>query len=518
MTEGHRPHAVVVGGGIAGLTTAYRLARSSNGLPIEVTVLEAASVAGGKLRTIEGDGLPVEAGADSFVVRKPWAVELCKELGLGEELLVPGSTGAHVWTRGRLVPFPSKAAFGVPGDVGELLGWGGLPLPARLRALGDLLRPARKAGEDESLGRLVERRLGKRTLEVLVGPLLAGLHAGDPYRLSVRATFPELRAWERDHGSLIRGARVAVRSPESGVRRRSPFGGGPRPAPAGATVPMFATVWGGLSRLVETLEAGIGRTRVRVDSPVSGIRAAVAAEAPTSGGGGFVVEVGEERFGADAVVLATPSFESARLAAPVNREASRELAGISYASTAVVTLVYPEGTAERVPQGTGFVTPLGERAITACTWVSRKWPDDRFGNRAVVRCFVGRAGAEEALALTDDRLVATVRGELESALAMPVDPAGTRVVRWPRAMPQYEVGHLERVRRIHAALAGTPGLFVVGSAYEGVGIADCIRQANEVAGRVRRYLQGSEPAPSGGRRRAVESAGDVEREAIGWTS
>jgi oxygen-dependent protoporphyrinogen oxidase len=514
MTEGHRPHVVVVGGGIAGLTTAFRLARSSNGLPIDVTVLEAASTPGGKLRTIDVDGLPVEAGADSFVVRKPWAVELCKELGLGEELLVPGATGAHVWTRGRLVPFPSKAAFGVPGHVGELLGWDGLPRSARLRALGDLLRPARKAGGDESLGALVERRLGKPALEVLVGPILAGLHAGDPYRLSVRATFPELETWERNHGSLIRGARAALRGSESGEKGRSLFGRGARSAPTSATAPMFATVWGGLSRLVETLQAGIGGARVRVDAPVSAIRSAGPLGGSSPSGGGFFVEVGEERFVADAVALAAPAFESARLTEPLNREAARELAGISYASTAVVILVYPEGTAERLPWGSGFVTPTGERTITACTWVSRKWPDDRFGDRAVVRCFVGRAGEEEALALTDDRLVATVRGEFETALAVSVDPEAVRVVRWPRAMPQYEVGHLERLRMIEAALGETPGLFVVGSAYGGVGIADTVRQANEVAGRIRAYLQNPETA----RRGAAGSAGDVEREAIGWTS
>src|SRR5205085_5794168 len=182
-------HVVVVGGGITGLVAAYRLAKSSNGVPIDVTLLEASRTLGGKLRTIEVGGARVEAGADSFVVRKPWAVDLCKELGLHAQLVIPGASGAFVWVRGRLVPFPEPSAFGIPTTVGELVRWPGLSLGGRARAALDLWRRRRRRGdEDESLGSLVSRRLGREALRALVAPLLAGLYAGDPDRLSVQAT------------------------------------------------------------------------------------------------------------------------------------------------------------------------------------------------------------------------------------------------------------------------------------------------------------------------------------------
>jgi len=319
----------------------------------------------------------------------------------------------------------------------------------------------------------------------MVEPLLAGLHAGDPDRLGTRATFPELADWERRHGSLIRGARAALKA-------------GP---PAG---PMFATVWGGLDGLIDALVSRIGPERVRLRTPVLGI---------TEEGGRYRLLTDSAEVDADAVVLATPAFGASRLLSPLNPEAARGLASIPYVSTAVVIVVYPEGTADRLPEGTGFVAPIGQGTITACTWISRKWPADELGSRAVLRCFVGRAGSEEALELPDDLLVDRVRAESEAAAPMPSLPEATEVIRWPQAMPQYEVGHLDRVEGIDRALMATPGIFVSGSAYRGVGIADCIRQAGEVAGRVTEFLRaGARTGDPAG----VENTD--EREAIGWTT
>ena len=473
----------VVGAGITGLTAAYRLVRSL-GEDAEVFVFESNQGAGGKVRTVEVGGVRVEAGADSFVVRKPWAVDLCNELGLEDRLVVPGATGAFVWTQGRLQPFPPRSAFGIPSRVGDLLRWKGLPLPARLRAALDLYRPARRGEADESLGRLLRRRLGRRAAAVMVEPLLAGLHAGDPDRLGTHATFPELADWERRHGSLIRGARAAVKA-------------GP---PAG---PMFATVWGGLDGLIDALVSRLGPERLRLATPVLGIRRE---------GGRYRLQTDSAEFDADAVVMAAPAFGSSRLLSALNPDAARGLASIPYASTAVVILVYPEGTADRLPEGTGFVTPIGQGAVTACTWISRKWPADELGSRAVLRCFIGRAGSEQALELPDDRLVDQVRAESEAAAPMPGAPEAARVIRWPQAMPQYEVGHLDRVEGIDRALLGTPGIFVSGSAYRGVGIADCVRQAGEVAGRVTEFLRAE-----GRTGKPAEDDQTDEREAIGWT-
>lgn len=491
MTAGERARrVVVVGAGIGGLSTAHALLGANTPRhPMDVTVLEAGGRAGGKLHTIDLDGMPVEAGADSFVVRKPWAVELCTELGLEDEVVIPGSMGAYVWTPGALVPFPDRAPFGIPADVGELLRWEGLPRGPKLRALLDLVRPASKIEQDEPLGVLLRRRLGTGVATVMVEPLLAGLHAGDPMRLSVDATFPELHVWERRHGSLLRGARAAARAAGEEKGRQ----------------PMFATLWGGLSRLAERLVDRIGGDRVRLDHPVSAIEAAP---------GGYRVRAAGRDLAADAVVVATPAFEAARLLAAVGPEAAAELRAIPYVSTSVVFLAYPPGTSELVPEGTGFVVPAGTAAITACTWISRKWPNPAFEDRAVLRCFVGRAGDEAALELSDQELAAKAVEEVEGVLGIGVPPVASRVFRWNRSMPQYEVGHLERVGRIEAALSDWPGVFVTGSAYRGVGIADCVRQGRETAERVVAYLSGDEVS----RVSVKRPAGGTPQEAISWTS
>ena len=457
-----RAHRViVVGGGISGLAAAYYLLRTANGRPVEVTVLEASGRTGGKLASVEVGDLRLEAGADSFVVRKPFAVELAQELGLEDRLVLPGASGAFVWARGRLVRFPEHAAFGVPVSLRELLGWEGLSVRGRLRAALEPYRWPRHRQGDEALGALARRRLGREAAAVLVEPLLAGLHAADPMRLSVRATFPELQAWEIASDSLTRGARKAL---EAAAKDPDP------------RKPMFATVWGGLDALVEALASAVGPARIRTDAPVERLERA---------GEGFRVHASGQTVETDAVVLAAPAFESARLLAEANPAAAAELGGISYASTAAVCLVYPPGTGERLPQGTGFVVPQGERTVTACTWLSRKWPREDFGDRAVVRCFVGWAGDERALDLDDDELIDRVAAEVELATPLGAQPEASRVVRWTMAMPQYEVGHLDRLERIRTALRATPGLSVTGSGYGGVGIADCVRQAREAAEAVR---------------------------------
>lgn len=478
MTSGVRArHVVVVGGGITGLVTAYRLARSSNGMPIDVTLLEASDRLGGKLQTVEVGGLCVEAGADSFVVRKPWAVDLCKELGLHAQLVIPATSGAFVFTRGRLVPFPKRSAFGVPASAAELLRWPGMSHRGRWRALLDLWKAASKDDGDRSLGALVARRMGTEALDSLVAPLLAGLHAGDPHRLSIDATFPELRAWERVHGSLIRGARASLKG---GARASERTEESERRAREVARMPMFTTVWGGLSRLVDALAGALGEDRIRTGAPASAI---------ARNDDRFAVTAAGERFDADAVVMTTPASGAARLLAQVAPPASSELSAIRYASSAAVALVYPPGTAERLPDATGFVVSArADLSITACTWVSRKWPDDAFRDRAVLRCFIGRAGREDLLDLRDEEIVAKAVEDVEHVRPIGVPPSAWRVLRWERAMPQYEVGHLGRVERIRAALRAVPGVFVAGSALDGVGIVDCVRQANDVSGEVRAYL------------------------------
>lgn len=440
---------VVVGAGVGGLAAAHRLLRADPAL--DVTVLEADGRPGGKLRTVRVGSLEVEAGPDAFVARKPWAADLCRELRVPLE--APATSRSLVWTDRGLLPFPENA-FGVPASPLELLRWPGLPPAARLRALWDLWARGTPPDRDESLGGLVRRRLGDGVAEVLVEPLLGGLFAGDADRLSVRATFPELAAWERDHGSLIRGARAALRA----ARRADPG-------------PLFVRPVGGVRRLVEALVGTVGPGRLRLGAVARAVRAE---------GDGYAVDAGADgAFPADAVVVATPAFVAADLLEAIAPAAAASLRRIPYVSTGVLALAYPEGTGERLPAASGFVVPRGRAAMLACTFLSRKWPEEAFGDRAVLRCFLGGAGAEDLLDVPDEEIVEGVGRQLAAVLDLPAAPEAWALVRWPRAMPQYEVGHGELVRGVAEALP--PGIFLVGPAYDGAGVADVVRGAGRAA-------------------------------------
>ena len=313
----------------------------------------------GKLGTVHVGDLQVEAGADSFVARKPWAVELCREIGLGDELVSPGASGAFLWTDRGLVAFPKDAPFGIPGDLGDVFRWPGLSRAGRRRAAQDLLRGKRKDGIEETLGGLLRRRLGDEATDLAVAPLLAGLYAGDVDRLSARATFPELLEWESSQGSLIRGSQATMRAARRGIPK-----------------PMFVKPRGGVQRLTDTLAASLG-DRVLTGRPI-----------------GSLAELGHD---VGATVLAVPAFEAGRLvrsAAPVDgRRAPYDLLRVDRRGVPDLRRRHAGGVAER----NGFVVPRGKAPMTACTWLSSKWPDPAFGSRAVVRCYVGGIGDEALL-------------------------------------------------------------------------------------------------------------------------
>ena len=448
MSSSHASRVVVVGGGVTGLTVAYRLLQADPA--IEVTVLEAGSAAGGKLRSVALGDLVLPAGADSFLARKPWAVELCRELGI--ELETPAATGAYLWTDTGLVPLIKDAPFGIPGEVGDLFRWPGLSAAGKRRAAQDLLRRPRRSDRDESLGSLLRRRFGDEATDLAVGPLLAGLYAGDIDRLSVRATFPDLEVWERAQGSLFRGSQATSR-----LARRAQLG------------PMFVRPKGGVGRLTDVLAERSGE-RLRT-------HAAVTALEP----GRVMLDTGES-IEAGKIVVTTPAHEAARLLDAAAPSVAADLAGIGYASTGVVLMVYPKGTQSGLPDGTGFVVPRGKAPMTAATWLSSKWPSDTFDDRAVVRCYVGAVGEEDILDADDDDLIEACARHLSAAVNLPGRPEHAGVVRWPASMPQYEVGHLDRVASIRAALPA--GIVVAGQAYDGVGVPDCVRAANETAEQV----------------------------------
>jgi oxygen-dependent protoporphyrinogen oxidase len=447
---------VVVGAGITGLTLAYRLRRSGGH---EVVVLEADREPGGVIRSVRVGDLELEGGPDSFLVRKPWAVELCRELGLGDELVEQAATSAQILTPRGLLPVP-RGRFGVAGSASDVWRWKGMSVGARLRAMGEPLVPRQRDERDVSVGSLARRRLGRGATEAIVAPLVGGLYAGDVERLSVEATVPELARWEREDGSLRAGVRRATRQAAGG----------------GAVGTPFATVRGGLRRIVERLVSEIGPDRVRTD---------LLARAVRRDGDGFVVtsDAGDEP--ADVLVVTAPAPFGAELVRDVAPEGSELLGDIRATSTTVALLVYPEGTAALLPEASGFVAQrrLG-LSITAATTVSKKWPDPAFGDRAVLRAFAGGVGLEHQVDRPDREIVERAVDALTRVYGLPA-PEHTALVRWTSAMPQYEVGHLDRVAEITSSLP--PNLHVAGAAFGGVGIPDRIREADALAERIAAY-------------------------------
>lgn len=451
-----RLRVIVVGGGIAGLTAAHRLATAGTGL--DVKLLEAEPGLGGKIQTERFAGRALDVGAESLLARVPSGVELCREIGLGEELVAPASDQPFVWTD-RLRPLPPRLMAGVPGGAGSLVRSGILSPAGLARAGMDLLRPSSAPAHDVSIGELVRGRLGSQALERLIDPLLGGIHAGNCDELSVRATAPQLpAALDRGHG-LVRGLRaLAAAAP-----------------PGAASGPVFLTLRGGLADLVGGLRAQMDGVEIRTGASVSGLER-------LSDGVRLTLADGES-LEADEVILAVPAYVAADLLAGECPEAAVEMRSIDYASVATVALSYPAQAMAPMPDGSGFLVARGTgHTITACTWSSSKWPQ-LAGADLLMKCSVGHAGDRSALDLDDDALLAAVRSDLQKAMGLRGEPLEQRVFRFERALPQYAVGHLDRVARMEQALARVPGVSFTGAAFRGVGVASCIRDGRAVADR-----------------------------------
>lgn len=459
MTAPRRLRVAVIGGGITGLAAARVLRESLvRGGAGEVTLIESSPRLGGKILTERIGGFLIEGGPDSFITVKPQAVEFARELGLGGRL-VGTLDPRHVFIlhRGGLHPLPEGLASLIPQRLGPFIR-SGLFTPWEKARFGlDLLIPPSRNGADESLGHFVRRRLGQAAVERLAGPLLAGIHAGDIEELSLRATFPTLAEAEHRHGSLTRAVLARRRSP------RAPSGGGS----------MFMTLRGGLQELVDRA----------ADLPGVAVRTKTEVRAIDRRGEGYLLRIdGAEPVEADRVVVTAPADAAAAVLRGINPPASRLAQTVPYVSTAAVAFGFRRADVRHPLAGHGYVVGLGERmAHTAVTWVSSKWPDRAPEGHVLLRCFTGRAGDQEALALDDGALAEALLGELTPLLGITGAPVLTRVYRWNAAMPQYTLGHLERVVSLRRALEATPGIVVAGGGYGGVGLPDCIRQGREAA-------------------------------------
>jgi oxygen-dependent protoporphyrinogen oxidase len=471
----------VIGGGISGLSTAFALCEqaAAAGIPIHCTVVDAASDWGGKIVTHRIGNLVTEAGPDSFLSQKPAGLELCDKLGLTDQLINTNETGkrASVFSRGRLHELPEGLVVITPNQLGPflrsgLLSWAGL---ARMGL--DLAVPAKRSPEDESLAAFFRRRVGRQAFERMLEPLMAGIYAGDAEQMSLQATFPRFMELEQQYGSVIRGMMKAR-------------GAGPSAGPSGRKHTMFVSLKNGLSDLVVSLVRRLTDQGVtlRASCAVDALR--VRSHQPGRWMYDVILRDGSA-LSVDSLVLATPAYVSAELVRPLTPIAGGLLEMIPYSSTATIAMAYPRTAVSGTAEGFGFVVPRAEgRDLIAATWTSLKWPHRAPADHLLVRCYVGGVGRETILTLDDQALVARVRAELASMCGVTAEPGYVEVNRWMRAMPQYTLGHLDRLAQIEAALSRYGGLILTGAGYRGVGIPDCIRDGAVAAERVIRYLSG----------------------------
>jgi len=466
VKDGMRP--VVVGGGIAGLSAAYtlqKLAREA-GRAVRLSVLEASGRWGGKIQTDRTNGFVVEGGPDTFVSTKPWGVALCRELGLEDRLQGADMERRKVFvlTGGRLVELPEGLAMMVPSRVAPMVRTPLLSPLGKLRLALDWFLPPRREDGDESLGGFISRRLGRQAYERLIEPLMSGIYAGDGDCLSLLSTFPYLRDWERRHGSLARGAvhsAPPTRGPTHSGRHRS----------------IFLTPTGGLGEIVEALVTRLSGADLRLAAAVQRIDRAPGGYRLTAASGAI--------FEAEAVVIAAPAFAAAQMLSDLDPLLAEQLRQIEYVSTATVSLAFRESEVPRPLDGHGYVIPRVEgRQALACTWTSTKFPHRAPAGHALLRVFIGRAGQMDDPDLEEGSLIEIARQELAETLQIRATPVLVRVARWPRSMPQYNLGHPERLRAIAKRLDSLPGLRLAGAAYGGIGIPDCIRSGEQAAGEV----------------------------------
>jgi len=450
---------VVVGGGIAGLAAARRLEALT--AEAEVVLVERDAVPGGKLQTELVEGFVIEAAADSFLARKERGIGLVEELGLGEELIArrPEHQRTYVRRGSDLLPLPEGLTGMIPANLEALERTGLLSPAGRERFSGEVDVPVAPGDAEESVASFVTRRFGREAYEALVEPLMTGIYGGDGEQMSLPATFPQLRGLELEHGSVLRGMS------DSG--------------PAAARPP-FLSLRTGMATLAEALVADYQRVEVRLG------REAVRVVS------GYRVELeGGETIEADGVILATPAFVTAGLIAELDDELAAAHAEIPHASSVVVSLAYSR--ADVVPlDGYGYLVPRVEDSdVLACTWSSQKWEGRAPDGAVLVRVYAGRFDGDDVTALDDSEAVALARDELLRGCGVVAEPLLARVRRWALGMPQYTLGHLERLERIERALSDHPGLAVAGAAYRGVGVPDCIRSGEAAAEAVAQALAGA---------------------------
>ncbi|MBS0211406.1 MAG: protoporphyrinogen oxidase [Planctomycetes bacterium] len=455
----------MIGGGISGLAAAYHLGERHPA--VQVTLFEASPRLGGVLQTDRRDGYLLERSADNFITNVPWARDLCERLGLGNELIGTSAVDRRVYVvhRGKLRAIPEGFMLLAPQRLWPIITTPVLSLPGKLRMLAEAFVPRRSSDDDESLQAFAVRRLGKEAFEQLVQPLVGGIYTADSSKLSLAATLPRFIEMEQQHGSLIRAAlkqRKAEQASEKG---------------SGARYGLFMTPRGGVQALIDALAAKLSAVNIHTGTPVERLERVENRWRIATGAGD------PQEF--DGLIVSVSAVQAGKLLAAIDHELGATLREIPYAGSAVVLLGYRQSQFARPIEGFGVVVPEVERReVLSISFSSQKYPDRAPPGCVLLRVFFGGAARPDQLTWADARLVDAARRELGDLLGVTGEPELVEVARWPHHMPQYHVGHLDRVATIERRAAEQPHLALCGSAYRGVGIPNCIHSAQQAAEQV----------------------------------
>ena len=471
MTMSERKQKVVIiGGGITGLTATYYLQKEAKekGLPLEVKLIEATHHLGGKIQTVEKDGFVIERGPDSFLARKQSAARLAKEVGMENDLVNNTAGKSYVLVKGRLYPMPGGSIMGIPTEIAPFITTGLFSPIGKLRAAADFILPRSNPAEDQALGMFFRRRLGDEVVENLIEPLLSGIYAGDIDKLSLMSTFPQFYQVEQKYRSLVIGMKKSTpKAPKKSGEKKESKG-------------IFLTFKNGLQSFVDTIEKNL-----EPKSVMKGYRV----EAIEKMDSGYEVKLnGGEIIYADSVIMSVPHHVTQSIFSQYRLFDSFK--DMSSTSVANVALAFSEEAIEKDIEGTGFVVSRNsDHTITACTWTHKKWPHSTPKGKVLLRCYVGRPGEEAVVDLSDDEITKIVLDDLNKTMNITMDPEFVVISRWKDSMPQYTVGHKERIKKVTTGIqAELPGVFIAGSSYEGLGLPDCIDQGEEVVQKVLSFL------------------------------
>ncbi|PGY11262.1 protoporphyrinogen oxidase [Bacillus sp. AFS031507] len=461
---------IIIGGGIAGLTSAFYLQKAiqDHNLPYEIKLIEASHRLGGKMQTVVRDGYTIERGPDSFLARKTSISRLAAEVGMDDQL-VHNSTGkSFVLVNEKLHSMPGGSIMGIPTEVGPFLTTGLFSIPGKLRAAADFLLPRSESGRDQSLGEFFRRRLGDEVVENLIEPLLSGIYAGDIDQLSLMSTFPQFYEVEQKYRSLIIGMKKSTPAqPSKPVSKEKAKGA-------------FLTFKTGLQSFAEAIEAKLDPISILKGHRVDKI---------TKVENKYEVYLNNgETMVADSVIAATPHKITQAMFAEYSFFDPLKL--VPSTSVATVALAFPEEAVKNDIDGTGFVVSRNsDYSITACTWTHKKWDHSTPKGKVLLRCYVGRSGDETIVDLSDDRIIKIVLDDLKKTMDITMNPDFAIISRWKNSMPQYTVGHKQRLADILKHMkTDLPGVFLAGSSYGGVGLPDCIDQGEAAVKDVLEFL------------------------------